>query len=409
MTVAPDGEDKHRKLFRFSVVGHLPRPVLLGIPFFRAIKGDPLFSKDVFSYYFQPPGSDKSSQFLVRMTFLTRFEDETTIDPRSGITYDDFSRLTITRMHSARDFVRQLAEADQSTRQVSYKARPSHEFQIGDYAWLAAPLRTRHTSQGMLSEKFQYRWIGPVRIVGIHGTDSQSSIDIVETYPGYEIVRRTVHISRLRPYTYLEPEDNAELATLDSQPDIETEIQQWTDARLLRRKPRGEQPTDTGLHRRIMQALYPDFTQDDVDNPEFRIDYIVKFRYNKDRNEYEYLTKWEGWTHRFNTWQRESDMHPDLISEYWDGKRTTQSRQFKLRQAWLRSQRRDRESQSAPQVNKQSKLVVEIPRTYETSAWDSSSSLVAEVVNPPDSPIHILIHMTGQRMSKIVRHKVLYE
>ncbi|KAJ3267545.1 hypothetical protein HDU76_011743, partial [Blyttiomyces sp. JEL0837] len=127
-----------------------------------------------------------------------------------------------------------------------------------------------------------------------------------------------------------------------------------------------------------MQALYSDFTQDDVDNPEFRIDFIVKFRFNKDCNEYEYLTKWGGWTHRFNTWQWESDMHPDLISEYWDGKRRTQSRQFKLRKAWLRSQRRDRESQSAPPVNKQPKLVVEIPRTYETSAWDSSSSFVAE-------------------------------
>ncbi|KAJ3277782.1 hypothetical protein HDU76_010175 [Blyttiomyces sp. JEL0837] len=264
--------------------------------------------------------------------------DDTTIPSNPGLTQDDFSQLTQSRMTAAGDLACEFAELNPQTRQSTDSARFSHEFQVGDYALLAAPLRTRHTSEGILSEKFQYPWVGPVCIVGIHGTDSQSSIDIVQTYPGYEIALRTVLISHLQPYTCLKPEDNTELATLDPQPDIENEIQQWNDARLLRPKPRGEQPTDTGLHRCMMQALYPDFTSKDIVNPEFRINHIVKFRKISDK--YEYLTKWDGWTHWFNTWQKESDMHPDLISEFWDTKCTSQPHQFELRQSWLRKQKK---------------------------------------------------------------------
>ncbi|KAJ3267662.1 hypothetical protein HDU76_011688, partial [Blyttiomyces sp. JEL0837] len=181
-----------------------------------------------------------------------------------------------------------------------------------------------------------YRWIGPVRIVKIHGTDSKSQIDVVETYPGYEIVRRTVHVSRLRLYTYLEPEDNAEYAARIAQPDIEAELDLWKNNRLLQRKPRGEQPTDTGLNRRIMKALYPDFTDEDVTNPEFKVERILKFRI-RDSN-YQYLTKWVDWSNRYNTWQDEEDMHPDLITEYWETFKAAnpRSKHYKYRQAWLR-------------------------------------------------------------------------
>ncbi|KAJ3267652.1 hypothetical protein HDU76_011692 [Blyttiomyces sp. JEL0837] len=156
-----------------------------------------------------------------------RFEDETPLDLNPGLSYDDFSKSIIERMDIAHAFAREFAEKDQQERQDSDTSRSAFEFEVGDYAWLSAPLRTRHTTQGVLSEKLQYRWIGPVRIVKIHGTDSKSQIDVVETYPGYEIVRRTVHVSRLRLYTYLEPEDNAEYAARIAQPDIEAELDLW--------------------------------------------------------------------------------------------------------------------------------------------------------------------------------------
>ncbi|KAJ3277378.1 hypothetical protein HDU76_010403, partial [Blyttiomyces sp. JEL0837] len=312
------------------------------------------------------------------LTFLTtRVEDETTMELNPILTYDDFSCLTVSRMSAARDLVHDFAELDQQNRQ---------------------------SADGMLSEKFQYRWIGPVRVVEIHGTDSQSSIEIVKTYPGYEIVHRTIHISRLRPYTYLEPEDNAQLATLDLQPDMEKEIQQWTDARLLRRKPRGEQPMDTGINCFIMQSLYPDFTKEDIVNPEFRIDHIVIVEHT---NKYECLTKWDGWTHRFNTWQRESDMHTDLISKFWDARRASQPHQYKLRQTWLRTHKTNKAL--LPTKGKKPQFVIEIPLTKETSAWDKPSSLVVKTVVTPKNPVHVLIHISSLHLSKIVHHGIPYK
>ncbi|KAJ3267486.1 hypothetical protein HDU76_011779, partial [Blyttiomyces sp. JEL0837] len=68
MQVAPDGKDKHRKWCRFSVVSNLPKPALLGTPFFRAFRSEVRFSNDTFQYHFQPDGATEPSAFIVPMS-----------------------------------------------------------------------------------------------------------------------------------------------------------------------------------------------------------------------------------------------------------------------------------------------------------------------------------------------------
>ncbi|KAJ3267651.1 hypothetical protein HDU76_011691, partial [Blyttiomyces sp. JEL0837] len=92
---------------------------------------------------------------------------------------------------------------------------------------------------------------------------------------------------------------------------------------------------DTGLNRQIMKALYTDFTEEDITNPEFKVEQILKFRIRD--NNYQYLTKWVDWSNCYNTWQDEEDMHPDLIVKYWETFKAAnpRSKHYKYCQAWL--------------------------------------------------------------------------
>ncbi|KAJ3278193.1 hypothetical protein HDU76_009986 [Blyttiomyces sp. JEL0837] len=182
-----------------------------------------------------------------------------------------------------------------------------------------------------------FRWCGPVRVINVFGHDSKSNVTVVETYPGQERVVRHVHVSRLRPYTTRIPLDSAERAAEEAKDDFATELRNWEQARILKRKPRGLQPTDTGISLQLLKMFDPTFSEEDISNPEMRIEKLKKHWFNGEK--YQYFTKWLGWSARYNTWQDEADLHPELVSDYWDDLRDSHSKEFKHHRNWLRSQK----------------------------------------------------------------------
>ncbi|KAJ3270861.1 hypothetical protein HDU76_011108, partial [Blyttiomyces sp. JEL0837] len=221
--------------------------------------------------------------FEVSETYLFATDDVVEVTSRNEPrTKHEFIQQMLTGLDAAYSIARVRAreEQEQLARESEASTKDAHKFEIGDLAWLSVPLRTTYTEHGVLTEKFMFRWCGPVRVIDVFGHDSQSNAKIVETYPGQERVVRHVHISRLRPYTKRIPLDSAERAADESQDDFETEVRNWENARILSRKPRGLQPTDTGMNRQLMRMLDPTFTEEDITNPELTIEKLKKFWFN---------------------------------------------------------------------------------------------------------------------------------
>jgi hypothetical protein len=127
---------------------------------------------------------------------------------------------------------------------------------------------------------------------------------------------REVHVSRLRPFTIRLPLDSAEEALYKSpSEELNEELANLKDATVLQKTPT-KQKTAFGKSPEWSKKWDPLFVDEDITDPEFVVEKILKFK--EVDGKFLYFTKWLGFSHRSNTWQDESDMHPDLIAEYWE-------------------------------------------------------------------------------------------
>ena len=196
----------------------------------------------------------------------------------------------------------------------------SHKFEVGDQAWLAVPLRAESQRVGV-PEKMLYRWTGPVRILRAPALDntSQSQYTVLETYPGKEIVLRTVHVGRLRPFTIRIPVDSAEdVMELQSRGTdyLDKELKDWEKRVILKSRPRGKQQTVDGRSVEWLKRFSPDFTDEDITNPLYEIQEVKEVRLYGRR--YQYKVKWVGYSNRHNSWQDEWDMPTELVNQFWN-------------------------------------------------------------------------------------------
>ena len=57
---------------------------------------------------------------------------------------------------------------------------------------------------------------------------------------------------------------------------------------------------------------------------EYEVEAILDDRLEQPSNSRSYLVKWRGWTKRYNSWVKESDLHsPDLLAQYSRSKQQT--------------------------------------------------------------------------------------
>jgi exodeoxyribonuclease III len=218
---------------------------------------------------------------------------------------------------------------------------PFNEFEVGQLVWLAIPLKgTARTEK--LPEKLIHRWAGPIRI---HEKKGDRYI-LHERFPGGDIVVRTANAHRMRPYIERIPVDSAETAAKLAEAkgdDLSGEIKVWKKNRFLRKRPKGLQRQASGKNPELSKRYDDEWIPEDLTNPEYVIEKILKVkivtinhkkRVSHKNCEYQYLTKWEGWSHKFNTWQNEKDLHIDLIKEFWATKAKTDKALYKERKAW---------------------------------------------------------------------------
>ncbi|KAJ3278790.1 hypothetical protein HDU79_001206, partial [Rhizoclosmatium sp. JEL0117] len=188
---------------------------------------------------------------------------------------------------------------------------------IGERAWLAVPL-TAEAQRLKVGKKFIPRWVGPVRIVDRAEGDAQTKYRVVERFPGNQIVVRTVHASRLRPFTARVPVDSAEDVMKLAGDDFETEYKKWLDDEKLTRRPTHKQQYASGASPWLLAKIDPNFSQEDIDNPKLIIDKILDVKKTVNPTSFEYLTSWEMWGRKERHWQREEDMPSEVISDFWE-------------------------------------------------------------------------------------------
>lgn len=215
----------------------------------------------------------------------------------------DYATDLLKNLQLAReDSLKNVKRTQQRIRTKSHlNDKPIQSFQVGQLAWLSVPLNTRatHAKSEDLSTKFLFKWSGPVRIVGKTSNTDRAQYKIVETYPGGEITSRLVHASRLRPFTFRIPVDSAEKAADESGDDFQLEIESWQNARHLKRRPTGLKGTDPRVPVSLLGKRDDEFDEEDITTPRYNIERILKIYF--DGEKFQYLTKWEGWSHHYNT------------------------------------------------------------------------------------------------------------
>ena len=221
-------------------------------------------------------------------------------DEQSGLvgqqeteTTSQFIRSLRNGLNEAHTMTQLQMEKHASRLQTRRPGSSPHSFEMGDRAWLSVPLSVSAKSTG-LPEKFLYRRSGPVRVIAQHGGDSGSRYRVICTYPGGEIIARDVHVSRLRPYTARIPLD--EPTPLADTDDFDAELQAWRSAVILRRGVRAHwQQHAVGTNPVLLERFDDMFVPQDKTDPEFRIERLLSPLWNNDANQFEHLTRWQGW------------------------------------------------------------------------------------------------------------------
>ena len=266
-------------------------------------------------------------------------------DEQSGLvgqqeteTTSQFIRSLRNGLDEAHKMMRLQMEKHASNLQDRRPGSPPHSFEMGDRAWLSVPLSVSAQSTG-LPEKFLYRWSGPVRVIAQHGGDSGSRYRVVCTYPGGEIIARDVHVSRLRPYTKRIPVDApTPLADTD---DFDAELQAWKSAVILRRGVRAHwQQHAVGTNPVLLERFDDMYVPQDKTDPEFLIERLISPLWNNEANQFEYRTRWQGWQKRHDSYQLETDLHPDLVAEFWDTYKKSDDPGYKKWRKWIRNSKK---------------------------------------------------------------------
>ncbi|KAI9347776.1 hypothetical protein DFJ73DRAFT_761031 [Zopfochytrium polystomum] len=213
------------------------------------------------------------------------------------------------------------------------KDKEAHKIQLGQRAWLSVPL----DNPGKLNDKnrsLMFRWVGPVRVIAITGKDSEAQYTIVEAFPGNQIVTRTVHVSRLRPYTERLPADSAEEAADLAGATYDKELEQWRTAKKRHRQPSSKTMMAPGIHPEFVRRYFePEEDEADPADIEYQIERIKSHTF--DGEKYIYLTKWLGYSSKHDWNQLEEDLHPKAIQDYWDHVKDNDPGEFKKREEFL--------------------------------------------------------------------------
>ena len=246
---------------------------------------------------------------------------------------EDYCVRLTNGLEYAYDYIKKRVKKDKDAlREWSLENQDDeYQFKAGDRAWLAVPLNNRAQSE-KLPEKFLFRWVGPVRVIHVplEENNAKTQITVVETFPGGEITVRTVHVSRLRPYTIRLPVDSAEDAARLAGDDYETEIKKFKTAVRLKKRPLGSQSIADTRDVEWLRRFDDEFDETEIENPSYEIEKIIKAVECGDR--YQYLTKWKGFTRRHNSYQDEWDMPEEMINEYWKSIKDDNPQMYKKRQ-----------------------------------------------------------------------------
>ncbi|KAJ3095510.1 hypothetical protein HDU96_001150, partial [Phlyctochytrium bullatum] len=183
-----------------------------------------------------------------------------------------------------------------------------HRFDIGDLAWLAAPIASEK------AKKFKFRWIGPVRVVG-------KSIDhnryaLVELLPNGKLLPRLANAARMKPYFRRVPVDDPTAIATATKDDFEAELEAWKSMRPVHKRPAFKMAK--GISTELIRRANPDAADLDPDDPEFYIERLDKHSLNAREKRYYYHVKWFGHGTCHNLWLPESEIPAAVVTDYWE-------------------------------------------------------------------------------------------
>ena len=141
---------------------------------------------------------------------------------------------------------------------------------------------------------------------------------MVLNLPGHEILPKTVHVSRLRPFTVRTPPDDPQAAAVNSEDDFEQELEDWKTATLRRKAPGAHWNRKASGVRPIMFRRFANEEDPEEEaNPHYRVDHLIRARFSSTEDTFEYRVRWHKWNSNWDTWEPEEGLHPELIREFW--------------------------------------------------------------------------------------------
>jgi hypothetical protein len=274
----------------------------LEMPFFLMFGRDP-----------QLPG------FLWEQTNLPTEEWKELTDSEKRVPVGDLREEIMTRLGIAWDLARENVSKAQAKQKEWYDANSKMtNFRLGDRVWLAVPQFRKSSSveNATAIKKFAAKWTGPHRIVGV--SDNGLTYKLMEIISPLEVIYRTSHLRRLRPFTVRTPIASLEEITLDEAELLSEELALAKSARVLQKKP--FRPRAYGTSRELTRRGLGSDSEGEprTEEDEWEVEKIVNHSTIGDSGERSFRVKWKHHGAAHNSWVNLEDLHaPELLRQYY--------------------------------------------------------------------------------------------
>jgi hypothetical protein len=238
------------------------------------------------------------------------------------IPVEDLREEILARLQIAWDLARESIRKAQEKQKRWYDENAKKlSFRLGDRVWLAVPQFRKSTNleNATAIKKFAAKWTGPHRVVGV--SEDQLTYKLMELISPLEVIYRTAHLRRMRPYTTRSPVSPAEESLqLSEEHALEEELAIAKKARVLRKMP--FRPRAYGISKELKKrGIDPDNDSEGSEEDEadkWEVEKIVRHSDKGEDGERSFFVKWKHHNAAHNSWVDLSDMSaPQLLRDYY--------------------------------------------------------------------------------------------
>jgi hypothetical protein len=257
--------------------------------------------------------------FLWEQTNLPTEDWKELTESEKRIPVGELREEIMTRLGIAWDLAKENVSKAQAKQKEWYDANSKKmNFRMGDRVWLAVPQFRKSASleNATAIKKFSAKWTGPHRIVGV--SENGLTYKLMEIISPLEVIYRTSHLKRLRPFTVRTPIAPLEEITLDEAELLSEELALAKTAKVLQKKP--FRPRAYGTSRELTRRGLGSDSEGEIrtGEDEWEVEKIVNHSTIGDSGERSFRVKWKHHGALHNSWVNLEDLNaPGLLRHYY--------------------------------------------------------------------------------------------